>query len=172
MDLLYYGAWGKDNTVMWIKSAVICSYLLVAYWLSSHFGILKMCFYPTLGAFSYFFISRSLNKNEASKVVAAAVAASAAGSVFHLLSPGPLAFLLTCILTIAIIQFIKIQAAPILAVALIPFFAPLPAVWTLPVFVCGSLIGLLAALKVSNGLETIWAMVRAGAKAETKAADL
>ncbi|MDF2719867.1 MAG: hypothetical protein K0R28_6792 [Paenibacillus sp.] len=157
---------------MWIKSAVICCYLLVAYWLSSHFGILKMCFYPTLGAFSYFFISRSLSKHESAKVVTAAVAASAAGSLLHAVSPGPLAFLLTCILTIAAIQLIRIQAAPILAVSLIPFFAPLPAVWTLPVFVCASLMGLLAALQISRGLEAVWASVRIGTKAETKAADL
>ncbi|MEF3302409.1 hypothetical protein [Paenibacillus sp. GYB003] len=155
---------------MWIKSTVLCCYLLAAYSLSSHFGVLKMCFYPTLGAFGYFFISRSLKPGESAKVVAAAVAASAAGSVLHALHPGPLAFLLTCAAAIGSIRLIRIQAAPIVAVAFIPFFAPLPNVWTLPVFVCGSLVGLLAALKLSQGLEACWAALKPRSKA--KAANL
>lgn len=170
MDLLDNDTRRGNDTVMWIKSAVICGYLLAAYSLSSHFGMLKMCFYPTLGAFGYFFISRSLNRQQSAKVVATAVAASAVGSVLHAVASEPLAFLLTCFLTIGAIQLIRIPAAPILAIALIPFFAPLPAVWTLPVFVCGSLVGLLAALKVAYALEAGWALVRTGTKA--KAADL
>ncbi|RKN85895.1 hypothetical protein [Paenibacillus ginsengarvi] len=155
---------------MWIKSTILICYLLAAYWLSSHFGILKMCFYPTLGAFGYFFISRSLNRSEALKVIAAAVTASATGSVLHALSPGAVAFVLTCIVTICLIQLIRIHAAPILAVAFIPFFAPLPAIWTLPVFVCGSLLGLLVALGLSQALEAGWASLYTRTK--TKAANL
>lgn len=98
---------------MWIKSIVLCCYLLAAYWLSSHFGILKMCFYPTLGAFGYFFISRSLTRGESVKVTAGAVVASAAGSVLHALHPGSATFLLTCAAAIGIIRLIRIPAAPI-----------------------------------------------------------
>ncbi|GAA3410423.1 hypothetical protein ACFFNY_21755 [Paenibacillus hodogayensis] len=155
---------------MWIKSSVICGYLLVAYWLSSHFGLLKMCFYPSLGAFSYFFISRNLQKTETVKLVGAAIAVAAAGSALNALHPSSVAFLLTCIMALGIIHFIRIQAAPLLAVALIPFFAPLPHLWTLPVFVGMSLLGLLAALQLSRGLEAVWAAARPEAKA--KAANL
>lgn len=152
---------------MWIKSTVICFYLLAAYWCSSHFGILKMCFYPTLGAFSYFLISRSLKTAEIAKVIAGAVAASTAGSVLHALNPGAVTFFITCAITIGLIQLTRIQAAPVLAVSLIPFFTPLPNVWTLPVFVCATLVSLLVAVKAASGLEALWAAAKAGTKSKT-----
>ncbi|PYI52529.1 hypothetical protein [Paenibacillus flagellatus] len=149
---------------MWIRSIVIALFLLAAYWLSSRFGALRLCFYPTLGAFGYFMISRSLSGKDAATIVAGAVTASAAGSALHAWSPGPAAFLATCLLTMGLIRLIRIHAAPIMAVSLIPFFTPIPAVWTLPVCVLGSLCGLIVALAAAQALESAWTSLRAKAK--------
>jgi hypothetical protein len=149
-------------------------YLAAAYSLSSHFGMLKMCFYPTLGAFSYFFISRSLSTTDFGKIIVGAFLAASTGSALHALNPGAITFFLTCASTIGLIQLIRIPIAPLLAVSLIPFFTDLPNIWTLPLFVSVTLVGLCAAVKLSDGLQALWLLAKAQTKAaaESKTANL
>ncbi|WP_248929218.1 hypothetical protein [Paenibacillus hamazuiensis] len=145
---------------MFIRSVIICTYLLGAYWLSTHYSMLKLFFYPTLGAFSYFVITRQVSVTESCRLISAAVAASFIGSLLHFLYPGTLSFFITCILTLAMMQRFNIQAAPVLAVSLIAFFSNLTSFWMLPVSVLCSLSGLFMTLGLAQLAETKWVQLR------------
>lgn len=131
---------------MHLRSLVICSYLMVAYWASSHFSSLEMVFYPTLGAFSFLFLQRMDKFNDIKRIIIGAVIAVTIGNLFYLIDNGAISFFATAIVTISLIHHFKWNAAPILAVSLIPYFAHPASMWTLPVAVIVSLLGLLLPL--------------------------
>lgn len=142
---------------MILKPIVVCLYLALAYWLSSQNPMLKMLFFPTLAAIAFFFMSRATQLKELFKVSAAAIVASTIGSIFFFLHSGVLSFLITCLLTISFILICKINAAPVLAVAVIPFFAHPPLVWLFPVSIIFTLAGLVLVLWSCQRLEVMLA---------------
>lgn len=148
--------------MMDIRTAAIVLYLLLIYWLSLSVPALKTLFFPTLGAFSYLFLSRTFKLKELLKLVTGAGAASLIGSLFFLSHTGVLAFLLTAACTITMIRRFHLNAPPILAVALIPYFSHPAGWWNLTLAVLSSLIGLVVILGLSEMLAS--AMQRRKAK--------
>ncbi|MGE5703307.1 MAG: hypothetical protein ACM32O_12325 [Clostridia bacterium] len=147
------------------KSIIVCLYLLLAYWVSLFTPMLKMFFFPTLGAIAFFFMGRTSDFKHLITISLFTMIASIIGSVFYFFNPGSLSFFLTCLITIFMIQLWKINAAPVLAVALIPFFAHPATVWLFPLSVFGALTGLLFTLWISGKLEEQLAMLLAKAAA-------
>ncbi|TVY01897.1 hypothetical protein [Paenibacillus cremeus] len=133
-----------------IKTIAIALYLLLIYWLSQSFPTLKPLFYPTLGAFSYLFVSRTFAIKDLMRLVAGAAAASTLGSVLFLTGSGLWAFLVTSLCTILLIRKFHLNAPPIMAVALIPFFSQAVHWWVLPLSVSASLSGLVATLLLTE----------------------
>ncbi len=134
------------------KTITISLYLLLIYWLSLHFEVLKPLFYPTLGAFSYLFVSRTYALKDLLKLVMGAGIASFMGCLLYRSDIGILGFLATALLTIHLLRRYHLQAPPIMAVALIPFFANPASVWVFPVSVVVSLIGLIGFLLAVESL--------------------
>ncbi|CAG7652558.1 hypothetical protein PAESOLCIP111_06568 [Paenibacillus solanacearum] len=133
-----------------IKTVAIALYLLLIYWLSQSFPALKPLFYPTLGAFSYLFVSRIFAMKDLMRLVIGAGAASAIGSLFYMMHAGPWTFLVTCLCTIVVIRKFHFNAPPILAVSLIPFFSQPAQWWVLPLSVTASLSGLVVMLLLTE----------------------
>ncbi|WP_239632344.1 hypothetical protein [Paenibacillus sp. H1-7] len=131
-----------------LKTWVICFYLLLIYWISRHIPDIKMIFYPTLGAFSYLFISRSFSLKDFIKLIAGACAASVVSSALYLSHTGMLSFFAATLITIILIRKLQLNAPPVLAIALVPFFAQPDHIWTLPLAVLVSLSGLLLVLSL------------------------
>ncbi|MBW7475226.1 HPP family protein [Paenibacillus oenotherae] len=140
---------------MHLRSVIICSYLMVAYWASSHFASLEMVFYPTLGAFSFLFLQRMDKFNDIKRIIIGAVIAVTIGNLFYMFDSGALSFFATAIVTISLIHYFKWNAAPILAVSLIPYFAHPVSMWTMPVAVIVSLLGLLLPLWLITRFESL-----------------
>ncbi|AEI45418.1 hypothetical protein [Paenibacillus mucilaginosus] len=129
-----------------VKTITISLYLFVIYYISVHIPALKPLFYPTLGAFSYLFVSRAFAVKDLLKLIAGATTASLLGSCFYFSHAGGVAFLCTSLVTIWMIRKFHLNAPPILAVALIPYFAQPAQWWTAPVSVVSSLTGLVLLL--------------------------
>lgn len=138
---------------MLLRSLVVCCYLMGAYWASYHFPSLKMVFYPTLGAFSFLFMHRVHNIKEIRLIILGALIAVTMGSVLYSISHGAISFFLTALVTITLIQFFKWNAAPILAVSFIPFFAHPVSMWALPIAVFVSLCGLMLSMWLIGKVE-------------------
>lgn len=136
-----------------IKSVIICLYLVFTYWLSFRAPELHMIFYPTLAAFSFLFMSRSTDRKNVYKIVGGAILASTIGSSLYFVNHGFVSFFLTSFVVIWMIQKFNWNAAPILAVSLIPYFSKPPSVWILPLSVSCSLLGLLVTLWVIQQVE-------------------
>jgi hypothetical protein len=123
------------------------------YWLSLHFPSMHMLFFPTLGAFSFLFLSRALNITEFSKIAIGAVLSSIIGTALFLISPGMLSLFANILITIWLINKFKWNAPPILAVSLIPFFAHPDQLWAIPISVFGAMSGLLLTLVIACAVE-------------------
>lgn len=145
---------------MFIKLFMVCVYLTFAYWMSFHISPSKMFFFPTLGAFSYFFISHSMSTTESLKIICAAVIGVTCSSILHFLHPGVVTFFITCVVIISMLHMFKLKAAPIIAVSLIPYFSKLSSVWILPISVLCSLAGLFLALYFAQLIETKWNIMK------------
>jgi hypothetical protein len=135
---------------MFLRSLVMCCYLMGAYWASYHFPSMKMVFYPTLGAFSFLFMHRVDQIKDIGRITMGAIIAVTIGSSMYAISHGAMSFFITAILTISLIQWFKWNAAPILAVSFIPFFAHPVAFWALPAAVLVSLLGLIGKVEQLN----------------------
>jgi hypothetical protein len=140
---------------MFLRSLIICCYLMGAYWASYHFPSMKMVFYPTLGAFSFLFMHRVDNIREIRRIIIGAIIAVTMGSIFYTISTGAVSFFLTALVTITLIQFFKWNAAPILAVSFIPYFAHPVSMWALPIAVLVSLTGLLVSIWLIGKVEQL-----------------
>jgi hypothetical protein len=141
--------------LMFLRSLITCSYLMAVYWASTHFPSMKMVFYPTLGAFSFLFLHRGGHIKDTGRIIVGAIIAVTIGSIFYNISTGVVSFFATAIITISLIQLFKWNAAPILAVSLIPYFAHPVSIWMLPLAVLISLIGLLLPLWLAGKLEQL-----------------
>ncbi|MGO4271471.1 hypothetical protein AB4Z22_16765 [Paenibacillus sp. TAF58] len=140
---------------MFLRSLVMCCYLMGAYWASYHFPSMKMVFYPTLGAFSFLFMHRVDQIKDIGRITMGAIIAVTIGSSMYAISHGAMSFFITAILTISLIQWFKWNAAPILAVSFIPFFAHPVAFWALPAAVLVSLLGLIGSIWLIGKLEQL-----------------
>ncbi|MDF2658645.1 MAG: hypothetical protein K0Q94_1436 [Paenibacillus sp.] len=154
---------------MLLRSFVICGYLAAAYWISAHYPIFKMVFYPTLGAFSYLFMQRMDQMKDIRRIIIGACISTGIGAVFYTISSGALSLLATALVTVLLIQWCKWNAAPILAVSLIPYFVRPEVVWVLPLTVLASLLCLLLPLWLIGKLELL---LRKAAQARLAAAPL
>ncbi|WP_409343490.1 hypothetical protein [Paenibacillus sp. MBLB4367] len=132
---------------MVVRSIVLCLYLALLYGLSHQMDELRMVFYPTLGAFGFLFLSRPLK--DMVKIVAGAVVAVTIGNALYALSPGMLSFFITALMAVIFIQKLRINAAPIVAVSFVPFFAHPADVLTVPLSVLGSLSGLMLTMAIA-----------------------
>ncbi|MGF9696697.1 MULTISPECIES: hypothetical protein [Paenibacillus] len=140
---------------MFLRSLFICSYLAIIYYVSSQFPSIRMVFYPTLGAFSFLFIHRVGNIRDIGRISIGAIIAATLGSFFYTIDTGAFSFFVTAILTISLIKFFQWNAAPILAVSLIPYFAHPVSIWALPVAVLASLVGLVLTLWFIDRIEQL-----------------
>jgi hypothetical protein len=150
------------------KISVITIYLVLVYWLSMHVPVLKPLFYPTLGAFGYLLVSRTFTLKESSSLLMGAVTASILGTCFYFWLPETVSLLATFVLSVIMIQRFRLNAPPILAIALIPYFAPPSSPWTIPIAVFVTLSILLAALLLLERAAGIWKSFRIKSTAQEK----
>ncbi|MDR6882878.1 membrane protein YdbS with pleckstrin-like domain [Bacillus sp. 3255] len=145
---------------MLLRSIIICCYLMGAYWASYHYPSMKMVFYPTLGAFSFLFMHRVDQFKDVGRITIGAIIAVTIGSVMYAISHGAVSFFLTAIVTISLIQLFKWNAAPILAVSFVPFFAHPTSIWALPAAVFVSLLGLMVSVWLIGKMEQVPVVTR------------
>jgi len=138
---------------MVFRSIVLCLYLASLYGLSHQMDELRMVFYPTLGAFGYLFLVRSVK--EMFKIVSAAVLAVTVGSLLYALSSGMLSFFVTAIMAVMFIQKLRLNAAPVVAVSFVPFFANPADIWSIPLSICGSLLGLMLTMVLAAQAQVV-----------------
>lgn len=141
---------------MSFKVLVIGLYMMLIYWLSLHFAFLDTLFFPTLGAFSFLFVSRSFRYAELSKITWGAFVSSMVGTALFAVYPGSVSLLANVLITIWMINRFKWNAPPIVAVSLIPFFSQTDRLWLIPLSVCAALLGLIAFLYAAERLERRW----------------
>jgi uncharacterized membrane protein YgaE (UPF0421/DUF939 family) len=137
-----------------LKTIVICLYVVLIYWLSLHFTFLDTLFFPTLGAFSFLFLSRSSTISEVGKVTFGAVVSSGVGTLLYYIYPSAISLFINVIITIWLINKFKWNAPPIVAVALIPFFSHSTHHWAIPLSVCAALLGLMLVLYIAQLVES------------------
>jgi hypothetical protein len=143
---------------MVLRSLIIGCYLMTAYWVSYHFPVMRMVFYPTLGAFSFIFMHRVGQMKDIGRIIIGATAAVTVGCLFYSIHNGAVSFFITTMITISMVRFFKWNAAPIVAVSLIPYFAHPTDVWALPIAVLISLVGLLLLLWILERMEQ-WSLL-------------
>ncbi|GLX67212.1 HPP family protein [Paenibacillus glycanilyticus] len=137
-----------------LKIIVIGLYVVLIYWLSLHFTFLDTLFFPTLGAFSFLFLTRSSTISEIGKVTLGAVISSGLGTLLHFLYPSPISLFVNVIITMWLINKFKWNAPPIVAVSLVPFFSHSPHQWAIPLSVCAALLGLMLVLYLVQVIES------------------
>ena len=141
---------------MSVKSIAIASYIMLLYWMSLHFQDLHMIFFPTLGAFGFICITRSMNDLRWIMTISlGAVLISLISATLHMISSGMLSLMVTTLITIWLIHRFKWNAPPILAIALIPYFSHAQQMWTIPLSVAGALLGLIAVVAALYAAEGI-----------------
>lgn len=138
---------------MYIKSTVICLYLVVMFFISQQFTMGKLLFFPTLAAFSFFFMSRTLSKREVQHIFLATILSSLFGELMYYVDGGILSFFITCLGNMGMLLYFKINAAPITAISIIPFvYNPAEiGVFSMSVFL--SMVGLFITLQFAGKIE-------------------
>ncbi|WP_219838617.1 hypothetical protein [Paenibacillus sp. R14(2021)] len=129
-----------------VRTIGLSLYIMFIYWLSTHVPSMHMLFYPALGAFGFIFISRSLSFKQIGGIALGAVISSSIGTIGYMIYPGMISLFICMLITMWMIRTTKWNAPPILGVSLIPFITHAANPWTVPMSICISLIGLLAAL--------------------------
>ncbi|MBP3965314.1 HPP family protein [Paenibacillus lignilyticus] len=136
-----------------VKSLAICLYVVLLYWLSLHVSFLDTLFFPTIGAFSFLFLSRTYLMSELGKITFGAVVSALIGTILFYLYPSSLTLFVNAVIIIWLIRKFNWNAPPIAAVALIPFFSHSPHLWAIPISVCAALLGLMGSLVLAEVLE-------------------
>ncbi|AZN39208.1 HPP family protein [Paenibacillus albus] len=136
-----------------VKTLVICLYVMLIYWLSLHVSFLDTLFFPTLGAFSFLFLSRPFTTRELAKVVLGAVVTSLIGLLLVSLYASAITLFINVVIAIWLIRKFKWNAPPIAAIALIPFFSHSPHLWAFPISVTAALLGLMGVLYLAGLVE-------------------
>ncbi|MFF2480394.1 HPP family protein [Paenibacillus sp. NPDC058071] len=151
-----------------IKTLAICTYIMVIYWFSLHFSFLDTLFFPTLGAFSFLFVSRSLRYAEIARITLGAFIMSIIGNVLFHIYPSAISVFLNVLIAFWLIRKFKWNAPPIVAVSLIPFFSHSTHLWVIPFSVTGVLLGLMLTLFIAERLESKFGHLWAGKKLSSK----
>ncbi|WNC15666.1 HPP family protein [Brevibacillus brevis] len=141
------------------KIVVACVYIMIIYWLSLHVSFLDTLFFPTLGAFSLFFISRSFPFSEISRITLGAFISSVIGTLLFFIYPSSIMIFINVLLTIWLINKFKWNAPPIVGVSLIPFFSHSSHHLYIPLSVAAGMLGLMLFLYVAGRIEQKWADV-------------
>jgi hypothetical protein len=147
----------KVAAFMIIRSVGLGLYIMFIYWLSSHAPGMHMLFFPTLGAFGFLFITRSPRLPELGGIAAGAVCSSVIGTLAYAVNDGMASLFVGTLATIWLVRTLKLNAPPIVAVSLIPFFAHPTNLWVAPLSVAASLAGLLAVLGLVYAVERLLA---------------
>ncbi|QHW33316.1 hypothetical protein GZH47_22660 [Paenibacillus rhizovicinus] len=142
---------------MIIRSVGLGLYIMFIYWLSSHVSGMHMLFFPTLGAFGFLFITRSPRLPELGGIAVGAVASSVIGTLAYAVNEGMVSLFISTLATIWLVRTWKLNAPPIVAVSLIPFFAHPANLWMPPLSVAASLAGLVAVLGLVYAVERLLA---------------
>lgn len=147
--------WSKISLqlLILIKFSIICLYLSITYWIALNVNLLGMLFYPSLGSFSFLILGRKFQLKNLFKITLGAAVTSTIGSCLYFWYPSGFSLFLTALITLYMMKIFDWDAAPILAVALIPFFSHPQSIWVLPISVLCSLIGLLIPLWLIQKLE-------------------
>ncbi|MBM7566824.1 hypothetical protein [Paenibacillus sacheonensis] len=140
---------------MFIRSVGLGLYIMFIYWLSTHSSGMHMMFFPTLGAFGFLFITRSPSMKELAGIACGAVLSSIVGSMAYAVDSGTVSLFICTLLTIWLVRTMKLNAPPIIAVALIPFLTHPAVLWVTPVSVAASLAGLVAVLGLVYAVERL-----------------
>ncbi|MDF2683282.1 MAG: hypothetical protein K0R47_4472 [Brevibacillus sp.] len=148
---------GGECLLMNFKMIVICIYIMLIYWLSLRVSYLDTLFFPTVGAFGFLFISRSLGFSEISKITLGAFISSAMGTLFFFIYPSPISLFINVLITMWLVTKFKWNAPPIVAVSLIPFFSHSTHHWFIPFSVCVVMLGVMLVLFVAERMERKWA---------------
>ncbi|RUS47396.1 HPP family protein [Cohnella sp. AR92] len=138
---------------MKVKTIAIGIYIMIIYWFSLHFSFLDTLFFPTLGAFSFLFISRTFLYREIARITVGAFVSSAIGTILFYLYPSPITVLANVLITIWLIRKFKWNAPPIVAVSLVPFFSHSPHHWVIPLSVSAVLLGLMLILFIAERVD-------------------
>ncbi|MBO7744659.1 HPP family protein [Paenibacillus sp. MWE-103] len=146
---------------MVIRSVGLGLYMMFVYWLSSHSPGMHMLFFPTLGAFGFLFITRSPRMKELFGIAGGAVLSAAVGTAAYALHGGMVSLFCSTLAMIWLVRALKLNAPPIIAVALIPFFAHPDKLWVAPASVAVSIAGLLAVMGLVYAVEGLFARVQA-----------
>jgi hypothetical protein len=139
-----------------IKIAVVCFYIMLIYSLTLHYPTLHSLFYPTLGAFSFLFISRTFDMKLLRRIAFGASLSSLIGSVMYMINPGGISLFIDALIIIFLINKFHWNAPPILAVSFIPYFSKTADWWSVPLSVGMSLFTLLFLLFIVHLIEQIW----------------
>ncbi|TBL75628.1 HPP family protein [Paenibacillus thalictri] len=133
-----------------IKLLSASLFLMATYWISLKVPAMHMVFYPTLGAFCVLFTTRSFERIEIVKVIIGAAVSSVVGCLFYFIYPGALSILLVSLLVMWANKKYKLNAPPIMAIALIPFFSHPQHLWLTPLFVFLSLTSLFVLIGLAD----------------------
>lgn len=138
------------------KLVVISLYIVLIYWISSQWPSMHALFYPTLGAFSFLLATREFDLKHAGRILVGATVAAALGTSLHALVAGVPGLLADTLVVGWLIHRFRLNAPPILAVSIIPFFVEQPNVWAEPVAVLVSLAGLIGVLGAVRVVSERW----------------
>ncbi|NBD26620.1 hypothetical protein [Paenibacillus glycinis] len=145
---------------MLIRSVGLGLFIMFVYWLSSQGPGMHMLFFPTLGAFGFLFITRSPRLPELLGIACCAVLSSIIGTLAYAVDSGMVSLFVSTLIVIWLVRTLKLNAPPIIAVSLIPFFAHPADLWMAPLSVAVSLGGLLAVLGLVYAVERLAARTR------------
>ncbi|MBD3917672.1 HPP family protein [Paenibacillus sp. PR3] len=128
-------------------------YMMFIYWASTQFPDVHTLFFPTLGAFCLLFLKRTQERKAQFNIMIGAIIGACIGTTLYTIDHGPITFFINALLMIGLITKMKWNAPPIMAVSFIPFFSHPKVIWSLPVSVAVSLVGLLAMLWLTEAVE-------------------
>lgn len=133
-----------------IKMILIGAYIMAIYWFSLHFSFLDTLFFPTVGAFSFLFLSRSFRYTELTRITLGAFVSAVIGTMLVYIYPSAISVFINVLITMWLIKKFKWNAPPIVAVSLIPFFSHSTHLWLIPLSVSAVLLGLMLTLFVAE----------------------
>ncbi len=137
------------------KIVLISLYIVLIYWISLKLEALHMMFFPSLGAYCLFLFSKQLHTKFIVKIFLGSVFVALISTVMFQLNDGLLSLFCTMLIAVGIIYKFELNAPPILAVAMIPYYIQAPSYWEFPFALSLTLIGLVAVLLLNEGLEKL-----------------
>lgn len=144
-----------------MKIAAVCFYVGSIYWLSLRYPSFHTLFFPTLGSFSLVFSTLTFTKAKIYRIFLGAMVSSVLGTCLHVANPGVVSLFINTVVVIWLIRRYKWEAPAILAVSFIPFFSQATDLWTVPVTVFFSLLGLLLTVLLVEVVESMLARLPA-----------